>query len=61
MLSRDNENAAREVNAFNIAQNLQVCAVQILNLPGCNFRIGRCNSHATSHCDHTSDDRTGYS
>jgi hypothetical protein len=60
MLTRNHKYAAREIDAFNVSQHLQFCAVLILELFAGNFRPGRCGCCATKHSYRTSNDCTGY-
>jgi hypothetical protein len=60
MLTRNHKYAVREIDAFNISQHLQFCAVLILELCAGNFRPGRRSRCATKHSYRTSDDCTGH-
>ncbi len=58
VLSGNHEHAVIEVDALNLAQDLQFCTVRILELCGRYFRAGRCNRCATHRRDRTNSDRS---
>jgi hypothetical protein len=60
MLTRNHKYAARKIDAFNISQHLQFCAVLILELCAGNFRAGRRGCCATEHSYRPSNDCAGY-
>jgi hypothetical protein len=60
VLSGNHEHAVIEVDALNLAQDLQFCTVRILELRGRYFRTGRCNRCATHRRDRTSSDCSRY-
>ncbi len=58
MLSGNQEHAVIDVDALNVAQDLQFCTVHILELCGRYFRTGGCNRRATHRCECTNSDGT---
>ena len=59
MLASNHKYAVCEIDAFNITQHLQFCAVLILELSTSNFRPGRRACCETKQSDRTSNDCTG--
>jgi hypothetical protein len=60
VLTRNHKYAVREIDAFNISQHLQFCAVLSLELRARNFRPGGRGYYATSNSHRTSNDCTGH-
>jgi len=50
----------RKIDAFDVTQDLQFFAVQVLEIGCCNFRAGWCNDCAKYRRDRTHDDRADH-